>query len=113
MNEIPKRIRLMPEFECWCLWNMDTAINDEEYNLDPEELPISEELKKKLSNWEDAFDKTLNQDYPPDSGFETEQEAQEFNETGWMLWEQLKKELPYVQFFYHDQKSNQLLSERP
>jgi hypothetical protein len=36
---------------------------------DPAMLPISEDLALALAVWKERFDATLNQEYPPDSGF--------------------------------------------
>lgn len=38
-------------------------------HTDVDELPISQELKAKISGWNSEYQATYNGDYPPDSGF--------------------------------------------
>ena len=60
----PRTFRLAPEFGCWPIW--DDATGD---NLDPAELPLSLALVERIRRWDDAFQATLDPDYPPDSRF--------------------------------------------
>jgi hypothetical protein len=57
------RIRLAPEYGCWPTWGETGDC------LDPADLPIPADLVARIALWDDAFQTTLNQTYPPDSRF--------------------------------------------
>ncbi|WP_371804869.1 hypothetical protein [Candidatus Lokiarchaeum ossiferum] len=58
-------IKLMPDFQCDPLWwGKDSA---KVGNIDPNTLPISSFLKKKLFDWAKQFDSTLNLKEPNQS----------------------------------------------
>jgi hypothetical protein len=53
----------------------------------------------------------LNQDYPPDSGFASEEDAQAFEQEGINLWQQLQKELaPDYEVLYFSEQQRPLAS---
>jgi hypothetical protein len=79
-------IRLMADYECFPLWR-------DGRNIDPAELAISGELATALTLWAADFDATLNEEYPPDSGFADEQAEQEFRDRGRELARRLADEL--------------------
>lgn len=85
-----RAIKLMADYQCFPLWE---ASPGEVGNIDPNELPISQDLKARLSNWARQYDETLNMDYPPDSGFESAGAEAEFKQEGLRLAEQLRVEL--------------------
>ncbi|ENC6657469.1 hypothetical protein ACK325_07670 [Aeromonas hydrophila] len=85
-----KNIRLMADYQCHPLWNMSP---DEYGDIDPCELPISEELQQSLSKWAAMYDETLDSDYPPNSGFKSEALECEFKLEGERLAESLRNEL--------------------
>lgn len=85
-----RNIKLMADYQCHPLWNMSPG----EYgDIDPCELPISKGLQLRLSKWAATFDETLNADYPPNSGFKTEELEREFKREGKRLAESLRNEL--------------------
>lgn len=85
-----KNIKLMPDYECWPLWDMDNL-----GDIDPKELLITETLQEKIENWAKKFDSILDWDDPGNSGgFVTEDEEKLFAEEGWVILEELRKELP-------------------
>lgn len=104
MKHIPEKIKLMPDYECWCLWDM-VGVG----NINPELLPISDTLKKDLNAWEIEYDSTLNWDDPIESGFATEDELVAFNNEGLRLLKNLQTELKDTKFFYMDQLSRELI----
>lgn len=63
----PPILRLSPEYGCWPTW--DDATGD---NLDPAEFGLPQDLTKRIRRWDDAFQATLDHDYPPDSRFPDE-----------------------------------------
>lgn len=85
-----KTIKLMADYQCHPLWNMSLH----EYgDIDPSELPISRELQLRLFKWAAMYDKTLDINYPPGSGFSNEEMELEFKNEGERLAESLRKEL--------------------
>ncbi|CCH48768.1 hypothetical protein [Pseudodesulfovibrio piezophilus] len=90
-----KRIRLALEYGCSPIW-----IIDEDGDLDTvaiENMNISDSLKKDITIWNDVYHVTFNENYPPDSGFSSNeanvllQEA--FKLEGKELFLRLKEEL--------------------
>ncbi|PMV22406.1 hypothetical protein C1X21_28020 [Pseudomonas sp. FW305-3-2-15-A-LB2] len=80
----------MADYQCHPLWNMSP---DEYGDIAPCGLPISEELQLRLSKWAAIYDETLNADYPPNSGFKSEELEREFKREGERLAECLRNEL--------------------
>jgi hypothetical protein len=66
---------------------------DEYGDMDPCELPISKELQKRLLKWAAIYDETLDVDYPPNSGFKSEELEREFKLEGERLVISLRDEL--------------------
>ena len=80
----------MADYQCHPLWDMSPG----EYgDVNPDDLPISQNLKARLSAWARAFDATLNMADPVESGFESEEAEAEFKREGYRLAEQLRIEL--------------------
>lgn len=86
-----KLIKLMADYECYPLWEYDELglIG----NLNPEDLPISEELIKALDDWSKIFDTTLNMDDPIKSGFNSLEDELKFKALGEILARKLMQEL--------------------
>jgi len=93
-----KRIRLSLEYMCSSVWIVfpDGGLDD----IGPESLPISGELKHDINKWNRIYQATLDQNYPPDSGFSSEQANellwQAFHDEGKSLYVRLKQELDGV-----------------
>jgi hypothetical protein len=85
-----KTIKLMADYGCFPLWHVS---GEEVGDIDPNDLPLSQELRRRLADWAHTFDQTLNQDYPPDSGFKSEADEVEFKQQAIRLAEQLREEL--------------------
>lgn len=99
------RIKLWADYGSYPIWGVD-----EIDNIDPEELPLSQETIDRLNAWQDAYDQTLNQDYPPLSDFPTLQAKQKFEQEAIKLWQKLRVELaPNYEVFYQD--GSQLLTD--
>lgn len=99
------RIKLWADYGSYPIWGVD-----EIDNIDPEELPLSQETIDRLNAWQDAYDQTLNQDYPPLSDFPTPQAKQKFEQEAIKLWQKLRVELaPDYEVFYQD--GSQLLKD--
>jgi len=85
-----KSLRLMADYECHPLWDLEPGMYGD---IDPETLPISEDLKRRLAGWAREFDETLNRDDPASSGFKSDEAEQAFKERGRQLAGQLQSEL--------------------
>jgi len=83
-------IKLMTDYECFPLWKSG---EEGTANLDPENLPLSVETKKRLMVWAEWYDSTLNPDDPVSSGFADKEDEQAFEEEGRTLCKILRKEL--------------------
>lgn len=101
-----KKIKLMPDYQCWPLWNIE-----EPDNINPAELPLSAKTIEGLLKWAQTFDETLNWDDPASSGFESEEADTAFEREGIRLWHQLRKELaPNYEVYYFSEKLHRLVS---
>lgn len=83
-----KRLKLMPDYECFSLWDIDSV-----ENINPACLPISDELKARIRRWENLYDDTLDQDDPTASGFKSVIDENAFDSEGRLIWKELKNEL--------------------
>jgi len=89
-------IKLSADYGCWPLWYIEDSDN-----IDPNELPLSTETINRLNAWQDTYDATLNQEYPPLSAFENPETEELFQLEGISLWKQLRIELfPEYEVFY-------------
>jgi len=86
-----KLLKLMADYHCYPLWDYDSQ--GYVMNIDPENLPISMDLKKKLNFWADTYDNTLCIDDPIKSGFQSNYEEKKFREIGIVLAQKLSEEL--------------------
>ena len=85
-----RTIKLMPDYQCFPLWESSPGYVG---NINPENLPISLDLKAELATWTKIYDATLNVDDPACSGFQSEAAEAEFKRNGRDLAERLKYEL--------------------
>jgi len=76
-------IVVRPDYGCHPVW-MDTGVGWRE-NADPAALPVDVGLARGLTEWAVDFDGTLNQVYPPDSGFADPETEDEFWARGLLL----------------------------
>lgn len=100
-----KAIKLMPDYHCSPLWAADGV---EVGDMDPHEFPLSPKLKSALWDWATTHDRTLNQEYPPSSGFSSDTEESKFDREGRRLWRALEQELPNVKVSYYRVRDNRL-----
>ena len=80
----------MPDYGCFPVWCTDL---DNSGSIEPNQLPISQKLKRNLITWANRYDNTLNDEDPSNSGFESKEDEQKFKEDGMQLYQRLQKEL--------------------
>lgn len=86
------KYRIFPDWgQVSPIWNAGPG--EGPYNLILDHLKISDSLAREFRRWLNDFLDTFNDDYPPDSGFTTEAESQEFLERGRQLTERFSEEL--------------------
>lgn len=88
-----KVIKIMPEYGTGLLWERKSSGNPF-YNIAPKELLLSSSLISQLEDWNTTYQNTFNEDYPPDSGFSTQNAGYAFEKKGIEIWEALISELP-------------------
>ncbi len=101
-----KKIKLMPDYHCSPLWLQGTDFD----NLSPNDLPLSQVTLARLDNWAKKYDATLNDEYPPDSGFASLEDEVIFELEGIILWLQLRQELPTWEVVYYSYYLKQVLT---
>ena len=102
-----KTIKLMADYGCYPLWWVGSDVAGA---VDPAELPLQPDTLQRLKQWSLVYDATLNQNYPPDSGFASKADAQAFDREGMQLWRQLADELaPTYDVLYFSEPRGQLL----
>jgi hypothetical protein len=84
------QLKLMADYHCFPLWGV---IDGEYGNIDPNELPLSDDVKAQLILWAKMYDTTLDKSDPVNSGFKTIKSELEFKEIGETLAKQLQQEL--------------------
>lgn len=87
---MPRRLKLMPDYECWPLWGMAP---DEAGNIDPASLPLGPETVAHLARWAEAYDAALDRDDPARSAFPSPEAQAAFEAEGLALWHDLQTEL--------------------
>jgi hypothetical protein len=87
----------MPDYHCAPLWLDSTSSlwrdADGVGPVEPEELPLSQELRAALWAWAAIYDRTLNDDDPRESGFASAEEETAFEAEGRRLWSAIRAEL--------------------
>lgn len=91
-----KRLKLMADYDCWPLWDLDDP-----HNVDPHELRLTAELLAELLAWSEMFDGILDRS-TGHAAFKSEQQEHAFDQTGRRLLEALRKECPDIEFVYRN-----------
>ena len=91
-------VKVMADYHTFPLWSRDSGDN-----IGPDDLPISPGLRDALRAWAARYDATLNEEYPPDSGFASAEEEHAFTADGLALARRVAAELgPGYQVEYFD-----------
>ena len=83
-----RTFKLMADYDSLLLRDIEYP-----FSIEFNKLPISENLIKRLENWDVAYVATLNQEYPPLSDFPTPEERKKFMEEGYALHRLLQEAL--------------------
>ena len=106
-----KYLKLSPEYQCSPLW----VSSDGEYyeNLNLDASPFNKFLRSKISDWAINFEGTLNQDYPPESGFTTFEDVVIFEQNGVEIWKYIISHYAseYDQVFFNSFRLAKLYSD--
>jgi hypothetical protein len=99
----PRRLKLMPDYQCNPLWEYEEPPGDLYANPDPAELPLTEATVRELRAWAAWFDTFLNMDDPTDSREVLPEETAAFDQAGRRLWGVLREELGpgWVVSYFH------------
>jgi hypothetical protein len=101
-----QRIKLMADFDCYPLWDMDDG-----GDIAPTDLPLSEGTIERLLNWQNIYDGIIDWDDPASAGFASKQEEIAFEREGISLWHKVQKELgDDYQVFYKSQLQQRVLT---
>lgn len=85
-----RRLRLSAEYFCFPVWEVyDGGVQD----IDPQTLPVSDQLKCDLVEWQKLHQSSYNDEYPPDSQFLTKDDELKFRQQRLVLCKRLKHEL--------------------
>jgi hypothetical protein len=105
-----RRIRLMADYICYPLWEMDPS---DSYEIDPRSLPLRQETILRLDHWADIYDGILNMDDPASSGFKTEKDEEDWIQEGVLLWKLLQQELgtDYQVYYYLERTATNIVSQ--
>jgi len=102
-----KKIKLMADFDCYPLWDLDDA-----GDIDPASLPLISETIARLGKWQKSYDRIINWEDPASSDFASEEDRVAFEREGISLWQQLQKELGYeYQVVYKSELQHRVLSK--
>jgi hypothetical protein len=98
-----KIIKLMADYDCFPTWEV---FDDGTENINPDSLDISDQLKKDLEVWSDAYDQTINIDDPGNSKLLNPDLEKKIETEGKRLWSELKKQLnPSYKVLYFSEQS--------
>ncbi|MEZ6964598.1 MULTISPECIES: hypothetical protein [Aeromonas] len=84
------RLRLTNEYLAGPIFCPDADVMG---HIDVNELPLSKDLKDKITAWDSEYQATFNNDYPPDSGFSLPEMERRHIAEGQQLAKRLQLEL--------------------
>ncbi|MEV6955683.1 hypothetical protein [Streptomyces sp. NPDC051183] len=103
MNVETKAVRVLADYRSHPLWLTGADVGD----IAPDDpvLGLTPELAGELGRWAEAYDATLDQDDPAESGFPTEEAEAAFVRTGEALARRVAAELgPAWKVTYFDER---------
>lgn len=88
----------MPDYGCYSIWVSEAGGIFE--NINPQYLKISPQLQKKINDWENKYESTLDNINPVNSGFTNFHDKIKFEMEGVYIWKELVKELNETEIIY-------------
>jgi hypothetical protein len=97
------KIKVMPDYKAYALWDDEFATGD----IDPETLPLSKDLVLELKRWSDFYEQKLDWDDPAADHW-TQAEELDFEAKGRVLASRVAKELgaAYCVRYWQDPKGH-------
>jgi hypothetical protein len=92
------KLRIAPEFGCYPIWISNGNLSVPE-SIPSTELHVSNELSELINKWDSLFQSTYNDDYPPDSGFLSEELCNLYFELSEDVYRKLIQELGNIYQF--------------
>jgi len=103
------KLRIMADYDCYPLWQFGSGSSR---NVCPSELPIPDELIRRLSSWQRRYDDTLLRTDPVLSGFSSVEEELSFEREGRDIWREMRSALgPGYQVSYFSDVEGKCLDE--
>lgn len=99
MSETGENLKLMADYGAWPLWSMSDGVG-----LDPDDLALSETLKRELLLWVARYDQLSESEYE----WPSLSDSQKFDADGESLAAQVRLELPERRIFYFNQTTGEL-----
>ena len=90
LEKMKNKLKIMADYQCFPIWG---AFDNYSGNINPELLPITDELKEMFSAWRIKYDETLNDENPASSGFRTKEQEYLFDNQGVVLWKALAEQM--------------------
>lgn len=85
-----------------CVWSVNKkAVEDYDYPVSLERLPISDDLKAYLEKLMDRYDEALNWDDPAGDLLWNEEEKEQFRQEATIGYERMRRELPESEYLIH------------
>lgn len=107
-----KIIKVMPEYGCSSIWELNNEGFFEPTDVYELNIELSDSLKETIITWQKKYESTYYQENPIESGFKSEEEEENFEKEGFVIWNKLSKELPEFEVNYFSIKENELYKSR-
>ena len=89
-------IKISPEYGCFPIWTGDGDI----YRYNEDIVIENTAIYNRLDEWNDVFQRTLDNSYPPDSRFESAQQLYNFETEGLAIWQHILSNFPNYKVVY-------------
>lgn len=99
--ENPVYVRVMAEYASNGIWHFDGM------HMDPEELPVSDDLKARLEQWADWYN--INDDFKPPEERQNRLDWGKFNAEGLQIAQAIKRELLHWTVVWSDEERRMAL----
>jgi len=84
-----KTLKIKAEYGCSPIWIKEEGGIFENILIDDEGLSLPVEIMEVLKKWQDEYENTYDENYPPDSAFSSLDAEKLFNQNGVKIWNDL------------------------